>query len=78
MVGSASGTSHRLGDQVTVRLVEAAPVAGALRFELLSEARPRHGQARRPAPGRKMDHRKRQERPQGAKRAPLTAERNRQ
>jgi ribonuclease R len=58
MVGSASGTSHRLGDQVTVKLVEAAPVAGALRFELLSEARPRSGQARRPAPGRKTDHRK--------------------
>jgi ribonuclease R len=29
---------HRLGDVVEVRLVEAAPVAGALRFELLSEA----------------------------------------
>jgi ribonuclease R len=58
MVGSASGTSHRLGDQVTVKLVEAAPVAGALRFELLSEARPRPGQARRPPPGRKIDHRK--------------------
>ena len=28
---------HRLGDVVQVRLVEAAPVAGALRFELLSE-----------------------------------------
>jgi ribonuclease R len=46
MIGSASGTSHRLGDRVTVRLVEAAPVAGALRFELVSEgrsqARPQH------------------------------------
>jgi ribonuclease R len=28
---------HRLGDVVDVRLVEAAPVAGALRFEMLSE-----------------------------------------
>jgi ribonuclease R len=28
---------HTLGDVVDVRLVEAAPVAGALRFELLSE-----------------------------------------
>jgi ribonuclease R len=28
---------HRLGDVVDVRLVEAQPVAGALRFELLSE-----------------------------------------
>jgi ribonuclease R len=30
---------HRLGDVVDVRLVEAAPVAGALRFELLSEGK---------------------------------------
>ncbi len=37
LVGSVSGETHRLGDRVTVRLVEAAPVAGALRFELLSE-----------------------------------------
>ena len=43
---------HRLGDVVDVRLVEAAPVAGALRFELLSEG---HGHAarrgRRPGAG---------------------------
>jgi len=36
LVGDSSGTTHRLGDPVSVRLVEAAPVAGALRFELLS------------------------------------------
>jgi ribonuclease R len=39
MVGSRSGETYRLGDLVTVKLVEAAPVAGALRFELLSEGR---------------------------------------
>jgi ribonuclease R len=39
MVGSRSGESYRLGDPVTVKLVEAAPVAGALRFALLSEGR---------------------------------------
>jgi ribonuclease R len=39
LVGSRSGAMHRLGDVVAVRLVEAAPVAGALRFELLSEGR---------------------------------------
>ncbi len=39
MVGQSSGETHRLGDRVSVRLVEAAPVAGALRFELLSEGR---------------------------------------
>ncbi len=36
LVGTRSGAMHRLGDVVDVRLVEAAPVAGALRFELLS------------------------------------------
>ena len=39
MVGKHSGETYRLGDGVTVKLVEAAPVAGALRFELLSEGR---------------------------------------
>ncbi|HVY21494.1 MAG TPA: ribonuclease R [Bauldia sp.] len=39
VIGSRSGEMHRLGDQVTVRLVEAAPLAGALRFELTSEGR---------------------------------------
>jgi ribonuclease R len=39
LIGDRSGQTHRLGDRVTVRLVEAAPVAGALRFELLSEDR---------------------------------------
>ncbi|MCP1969312.1 ribonuclease R [Bradyrhizobium elkanii] len=37
LIGTRSGTMHRLGDVVDVRLVEAAPIAGALRFELLSD-----------------------------------------
>ncbi|HEU4804644.1 MAG TPA: ribonuclease R [Nitrobacter sp.] len=36
LVGSRSGSMHKLGDVVEVRLVEAIPLAGALRFELLS------------------------------------------
>jgi len=36
MIGRHSGETYRLGDAVTVKLVEAAPVAGALRFQLLS------------------------------------------
>jgi ribonuclease R len=36
MVGSRTGETYRLGDAAEVRLVEAAPFAGALRFELLS------------------------------------------
>lgn len=38
LIGSRSGAMHRLGDVVDVKLVEAAPVAGALRFELVSNA----------------------------------------
>jgi ribonuclease R len=37
LIGSKTGETHRLGDAVEVRLVEAQPFAGALRFELLSE-----------------------------------------
>jgi ribonuclease R len=48
LIGSRSGAMHRLGDVVDVRLVEAAPVAGALRFELISEGHP-------PVRGRKRD-----------------------
>jgi ribonuclease R len=63
MVGRHSGETYRLGDPVTVKLVEAAPVAGALRFELLSEGRrdslrrsPRHEQ-RQPERRRSSKHR---------------------
>ena len=39
LIGRHSGEMHRLGDEVEVRLLEVAPIAGALRFELLSEGR---------------------------------------
>ena len=39
LVGEDSGLGYRLGDSVEVRLVEAIPSAGALRFEMLSEGR---------------------------------------
>ncbi|MBB4042209.1 ribonuclease R [Microvirga flocculans] len=39
MRGEDTGETYRLGDKVEVRLVEAAPVAGALRFELLTKGR---------------------------------------
>ena len=38
LVGSRSGAGYRLGMKVEVRLVEAIPAAGALRFEMLSDA----------------------------------------
>lgn len=37
--GERTGETFRLGDQVSVKLVEAAPVAGALRFDIVSEGR---------------------------------------
>jgi ribonuclease R len=61
MVGNRTGETHRLGDRVTVKLVEAAPVAGALRFELLSEGR----MAARPQPrpsGKSRPERRREKR----------------
>ncbi len=39
LVGEKTGKGYRLGDPVTVRLAEALPLAGALRFEMLSEGR---------------------------------------
>jgi ribonuclease R len=39
LIGQRSGEGFRLGDTVEVRLVEAAPLAGALRFEILSKGR---------------------------------------
>ena len=41
MVGTQTGTTYRLGDPVEVRLAEAAPLAGALRFELVGGGRRR-------------------------------------
>jgi len=50
MIGDRTGEMFRLGDNVTVRLLEVAPVAGALRFELLSEGtRVNRSSLKRPA-----------------------------
>ncbi len=37
LIGENSGETHRMGATVSVRLVEAVPTAGALRFELISK-----------------------------------------
>jgi ribonuclease R len=63
MIGDATGETLTLGDRVTVRLAEAVPLAGALRFELLSDRKSdggakrgraqryrREDRGRRPAP----------------------------
>jgi len=60
MVGRHSGETYRLGDSVTVKLVEAAPIAGALRFALLSE-----GSAGRPARGARRPRAGQEHRPSG-------------
>jgi ribonuclease R len=57
LVGEDTGLAYRLVDPVEVRLVEAIPTAGALRFEMLTEGRsvgtrpkgaPRHNDKGRP------------------------------
>jgi ribonuclease R len=55
-IGNAE--THRLGDPVTVELVEAAPVAGALRFKLVRHA----GEARQKAGHRPQQQQKFRER----------------
>lgn len=39
LVGERTGETHQLGDRVEVRLVEATPVSGGMRFELVSAGR---------------------------------------
>jgi ribonuclease R len=63
MVGARSGESYRLGDLVTVKLVEAAPVAGAMRFEILSD-----GRRGRPVPRPRREEPQREYRERGKRR----------
>ena len=55
LIGDHTGETYRLGDTVTVKLVEAAPVAGALRFELLSEGRYEKVAEARPRRGKRFE-----------------------
>ncbi len=68
LVGRATGETYQLGDAVQVKLVEAAPFAGALRFEMLSE-----GKSKSEAAGRVAKHKGWQERnkskPKGLRRS---------
>jgi ribonuclease R len=71
LVGEDTGLAYRLGDPVEVRLVEAIPSAGALRFELLSEGRSigtRPKGARRPGDkGRPQRYKSKQQRRGGSR-----------
>ncbi|MEM7565921.1 MAG: ribonuclease R [Pseudomonadota bacterium] len=67
VAGEESGTGYQLGDAVEVRLVEAAPIAGALRFEILTRGRAmKVSGGRRGRPGKGAF--KRQEETRGRKR----------
>ncbi|MGF1543372.1 MAG: ribonuclease R [Parvularculaceae bacterium] len=50
VVGEASGEAYQLGQSVRVRLVEAAPLVGALRFDMLSDPIPLDASACADAP----------------------------
>lgn len=50
LIGDKTGETYQLGDQVEVKLVEAAPFAGALTFELLSHGRIAGKKIRKTAP----------------------------
>ncbi len=39
LIGNRTGKMHQLGHEVSVKLIEASPFAGAMRFELLSEGK---------------------------------------
>ncbi len=53
VVGEHSGQMYQMGDAVEVKLVEAAPMAGALRFEMISDGRAAEGlpRSKRSRPG---------------------------
>ncbi|MGE0846727.1 MAG: ribonuclease R [Flavobacteriaceae bacterium] len=62
LVGDTTRGVYQLGDQVQVRLVEAIPFAGALRFEMLSDPRrdaAPHPKGRRRGPSRPVRTRRR-------------------
>ena len=46
LFGERTGKGYQLADRVEVRLVEVAPMAGAMRFEMLSDPRPLTGSKR--------------------------------
>jgi ribonuclease R len=48
MIGDRTGTAYKLGDVVAVRLVEAAPLTGGLRFDLAEASAPARKTGGRP------------------------------
>jgi ribonuclease R len=71
LFGSQSGKGFQLADHVEVKLVEVAPLAGAMRFEMLSEPKPLPGSKRsfhKSKGGRKLRERASQPRRSGRRR----------
>ena len=56
LVGERGGETYRLGDSVDVRLLEVAPLAGGMRFEMLSDGR--KGKPPKPRQRRERYHRR--------------------
>jgi ribonuclease R len=54
LIGDRTGQGYRLGDDVSVRLVEAIPSAGALRFEMLSPGKRQAGHSGKLPRGRNL------------------------
>lgn len=71
LIGERTKEAYRLGDRAEVKLVEAIPVAGALRFEILSEGRydigRRGGKSALPPPPHRHKGSHRHKRPHGKK-----------
>jgi ribonuclease R len=60
LIGDRTGTAYRMGDKFTVRLVEAAPLTGGLRFEPVNaNASPQRAQSRPKVTVAKRKHRRR-------------------
>jgi len=70
LFGERSGEGYQLADRVEVRLVEVAPMAGAMRFEMLSEPKSLPGSKRsfHKSKGRQNRQRQRASQPRGASR----------
>ncbi len=66
VTGERTGEQFQMGQQVEVRLVEAAPVAGALRFEMLSEGH----QVKSLPRSRRSNHKAGSRRSAGSRRGP--------
>ena len=56
LFGQRSGKGYRLADPVEVKLVEIAPLAGAMRFEMLSDPHPLEGSKRSFHKARRRTH----------------------